>query len=422
MKDYSSFISDLKSIIAVKSTAGEKKDGAPFGEEPRRVLDLFLSVAEKMGFKTINYDGYAGEVIFGSGEEIGIIGHLDVVPEGDGWNTPPYSLTEKDGFLIGRGVMDDKGPTLLCLYALKELKDSGIVPKKKFRLIVGTNEETGWRDIEHLNKKTSLPEYCFSPDGDFPVVYAEKGMAEVIFSLPKLKNFSGLKGGTVVNAVCATAEILPKDKPSPEILDKYGLSFDGEKIISVGKSAHGSRPEDGKNALSPLLSFLADCGENVQNVIDCIFNDKYGVFKTENEQGKITLSAGVVSENENGITLTSDLRVPAPFTFKTATDIIDEFGIPYKLKIRHEPHFLNKDDGFVKTLLSSYKKATGDENARAISQSGCTFARAFKKGCAFGPELPDSESTIHAPNERISKKDLLTTYEIYKSTIFDLSR
>lgn len=422
MKNYDEFFNDLKSLIAIKSVAGKKKDGAPFGEEPKRALDLFLSIAKKMGFETVNYDGYAGEISFGEGDEIGIIGHLDVVPEGDGWETPPYELTFKDGYLIGRGVMDDKGPMLLCLYALKEVKDCGVKPNKKFRFFVGTNEETGWKDIEYLKEKTLLPEYGFSPDGDFPVVYAEKGMAEVAFSLPKLKNFYGLKGGTVVNAVCGYAEVREKGEPDEKPLKKYGLKYEDGKIKGFGVSAHGSRPEEGKNAILPLFNYMKERGEDLENVIDCVFYDKYGIFKTENEQGKITLSAGLVSETDNGITLTCDLRVPAPFTFKTATDIIDKFGIPYKLKVRHEPQFLGKDDAFLKTLLSSYRKVTGEAAAEPLSQCGSTFARAFKKGCAFGPEFLGAIQTIHSPNERMSKSDLLKTYEIYRTALFDLSK
>ena len=422
MKDYAEFFNDLKSLIAVKSVFGAAITGAPFGAENKQALDLFLSIANKMGFETKYYDGYAGEVIFGEGEEIGIIGHLDVVPEGDGWSTPPFTLTERDGYLIGRGVMDDKGPTLLCLYALKELKDSGVIPKKKFRLIVGTNEETGWKDIDYLKKITVLPEYGFSPDGDFPVVYTEKAMGEIAFSLPKLKNFSYFSGGTVVNAVCGYAEAVENGEPDKALLDKYGLIYENGKIKSFGVSAHGSRPEEGKNAILPILQYMNDRGETLSNVIDCVFNDKYGLFKKENEQGYITLSAGIVKETEDGITLTCDLRVPAPFTFKTATDIIDKFGIPYTLKVRHDTQYLDKKDWFLNSLLSSYRKATGEKNAQPIAQRGCTYARAFNKGCAFGPEIPGTTRTIHSPNERVSKKDLLTIYEIYRSTLFDLSK
>ena len=422
MKNYEAFLNDLKDLIAVKSVLGTPETNAPFGKGPKKALDLFLSIAKRMGFSTKEYDGYAGEVTFGEGMEIGIIGHLDVVPEGDGWNSPPYELTRKDGMLIGRGIMDDKGPSLLCLYALKELKDEGVLPKKKFRFIVGTNEETGWKDIEYLKEHVALPEYGFSPDGDFPVVYSEKGMGEVEFSLPKLKYFTDLKGGTVVNAVCGYAEVKEVKDPDFALLEKYGLSFDNGVIKSYGVSAHGSRPETGKNAILPLFSYMAERGEDLENIIDCVFRDKFGLFKTENEQGFISLSAGLVREDNAGVKLTCDLRVPAPFTFKTATDIIDKFGVPYKLTVRHDTQYLGKEDWFLNVLLDAYRKATGETSAQPIAQRGSTFARAFARGCAFGPEIPGTVRSIHAPNEHIPEEDFLKIYDVYKTTLEELSK
>ena len=147
MKDQAQFLYDLKQLISIDSVKTAPSKNAPFGEGVKKALRFFLSLAEKMGFTVINYDDYAGEICYGEGQEIGIIGHLDVVPVGNGWTYPPFSLTEKDGYLIGRGVGDDKGAMLISLYALKELKDSGIFCNKKIRLFVGCDEESGWQDI-----------------------------------------------------------------------------------------------------------------------------------------------------------------------------------------------------------------------------------------------------------------------------------
>ena len=190
------------SLISFKSVLSDKKANAPFGEEIAKALNYTLSLGKKFGFDVINYDDYAGEISVGKGEEIGIMGHIDVVPVGDGWNTDPFTLTKKDGLFFGRGLMDDKAPLLLCLYALKQLKEENIPFNKKIRLFVGCDEESGWRDLDYLNSKTTLPEYGFSPDGDFPVSYAEKGIAIVEFSIPLIKGLSYIKGGTVINAVC----------------------------------------------------------------------------------------------------------------------------------------------------------------------------------------------------------------------------
>ncbi len=421
MEKYSEFIDDLKTLISFKSVKGAKTKDAPFGKESKDALCFFLSVAKKMGFKTINYDNYAGEIIFGKGEEIGIIGHLDVVPEGNGWETNPYVLTFKNGVYYGRGVEDDKGPMLICLYALKALKDSKIKCNKTFRFFVGTNEESGWEDVKYLKTKTTLPEYGFSPDGDFPVVYAEKGMVELTFEIPKFKNFENVVGGTVVNAVCGKASIKPKNEVLDKQLKKYGLLLENGKIISIGKSAHGSCPKLGKNALKPLFRFLLSQKEDVKNVIDCLFNDKYKIFKIKTEQGNVTFSPDLIKEKGDKIYITCDLRIPAPLTLESLTPIFDKFKIPYTTKTRHLPQMVEKDGEFVNALLSSYNKVM-KKKGKPISQNGSTFARAFSKGCAFGPEFIGVPSSIHEPNENISEKNLLFLYEIYKTALFDLAK
>lgn len=421
MQNFNQFISHLSQLISFKSVLGEKAPNAPFGKEVGNCLDWFLSLANEFGFQTINYDGYAGEVYYGEGEEVGIIGHLDVVPVGIGWDSDPFTLTERDGVYYGRGVCDDKTPLLSCLYALKELKDSEIKVNKKFRLIVGCNEESGWQDIEYLKTKTTLPEYGFSPDGDFPVCYAEKGIVEVEFNIPKLIGFECIKGGTALNAVCDLAKAKPLGKIDEKELKQFNLGFDGDYIVSKGKAAHGSTPHLGINAMLKLFEYFLYKGENVKNVLDNLFYDKKGVFKLENEQGTVTLSPNLICENEKGIAITCDLRIPAPFELKDVTPIFDSMQIPYKTKLRHPPMMAEKDGEFVKTLLNAYNEITGDK-AQPISMGGSTFARAFSKGSAFGPKLKGHVDNIHDANENVSKGQILTAYQIYKKSIFDLAK
>ena len=418
---FDEYILTLKSLVSFRSVSGEKTDGAPFGKDVRGALRFFLDTARDMGFTVTDYDGYAGEISFGSGEEVGIIGHIDVVPEGGGWNTEPYTLTLKDGEYCGRGVLDDKGPLLASLFALKELKDFGVSPKRKFRLFIGTNEETGWKDAEYLKAHTTLPEYGFSPDGNFPVSYAEKGMAVVGFKIPALKNFYDLKGGTVINAVCDLSRAKSKIKPDEKLLKKYGLKYNGKEIESFGKAAHGSRPDLGKNAIKPLFEYFKACGEDVGDVIDCLFNDRGNLKNFKTEQGDITFSPDLLYEKDGYVYIKCDCRFPYPIEEKTLTSVFDTFGLDYEMTVKHGTQYVEKDGFLVKTLLSAYKSVMGGD-PKPISQGGSTFARVFKKGVAFGPEFPDLPSTIHEPNERVKKEDLEKIYEIYKKAIFSLAK
>lgn len=421
MQNFSSFISDLETLISYKSYLSSPAKDAPFGLETKKALDYFLSIADRFGFETINYDGYAGEVTFGEGEEIGIIGHLDVVPVGLGWNTDPFKLTKIGDNYYARGIQDDKSPLLLCLYALKELKDSGLSVNRKFRLIVGCNEESGWKDVEYLKTKTTLPEYGFSPDGNFPVCYAEKGLTRVFLSFPALKNFHNLSGGTVLNAVCDYARCeADQNGIDLSLLAKHGLTVNGNVIESRGKAAHGSQPHLGKNALKPLFEYFLDMGENVKNVVDYLFYDKAEIFKLNNEQGFVTFSPNLLSEKDGKVYITCDTRIPAPFTLDDLKPLFNNFGLTVNYYTRHDPVLVPKDGWFVKTLMNAYTKVTLD-SATPISMGGSTFSRAFNKGCAFGPCFPNQIDNIHDANEFVSEKHLLDAYEIYKNTIFDLA-
>lgn len=421
MQNFNNFISDLEKLILYKSEEDTPLENMPFGKGVHDALNFFLSLAESMGLKTKNYDNYMGEVYLGDGEEIGIIGHLDVVPAGTGWTTDPYTLTKIDDVYYGRGIADDKAPMLLCLYCLKELNDSNLPLKRKIRLFVGCDEESGWQDVAYFERNNSFPEYGFSPDGDFPVSYAEKGVVKVEFTIPKLKYFSDIKGGTVINAVCAYATAkASKEKIIPSLLQKHGLTVNDDTIISIGKSAHGSQPHLGKNAILPLFNYFLDCGEDLENVIDCLFKDKFGLSTIKNEQGLLTFSPNLISEENGKICIKADCRIPAPASLDDLLPKLDEFGIEYKTTLTHPPVMVKKDGWFVSTLLSAYNSVTGDKG-QAISLCGSTFARVFKKGCAFGCEFPNKNNHIHEPNECISKNSLIDMYKIYKKAIFDLA-
>ncbi len=414
MKHYSEFKKDLAELIAFKSVFNGAEGDAPFGVETKNALRWFLNKAQSFGFETKNYDDYAGEIVFGEGEEIGVIGHLDVVPTGGGWDTDPFTLTLKDGVFYARGVEDDKGPMLLFLYALKELKESGITPKRKIRFFVGCNEETGWQDVEYLKTKTSMPEYGISPDGNFPVSYAEKGVYVITFDLPKLKYFSGLNGGTVINAVCAYACAKAEKEVSSEELNEYGLTLKDGVIESIGVTAHGSHPELGKNALKPLFEYFSAAGEEVKEVIECLFKDCYGVSELASPQGKVTLSPDLLFEDEKGVHIACDCRVPYPLSVKDVRERLDKSGLKYSVSEKHIPVCVEKDGWFVTSLLKAYESVTG-EKGEPISMGGSTFARVFEKGCAFGVGFPNEDSCAHSANEFFKEELLLKSFEIYKA-------
>lgn len=427
MKNYSLFLDACSQLISFNTENAPAVSGAPFGLENKKALDFFLTLAKSFGFETINYDNYAGEIIFGNGktsaDQVGIIGHLDIIPVGTGWNTPPLKLTEKDGKFYGRGVSDDKLPCLLILFAMKELKDAGIIPERTLRFFVGCNEESGWQDVEYLKTKTTLPEYGFSPDGIFPLSYAEKGMYEIAFLLPPLKNFSNIKGGTAINAVCANASCTAVDGAIiPSLLEKHNLKANGNTITATGVSAHGSAPHLGVNAFKSLFSYMADAGENLKDAIDYLFNDKAGIFNLKNEQGIVTFSPNMVKTVGKKTYLLADMRIPAPFDQNTVIPALNQFGLEYTITEKQPPVVVEKDGWMISKLLSAYKENTGEQTAEPVSMGGSTFARAFKKGCSFGPEFKGVSYHIHDANEQVDVAEVEKTYNIYLSALNKLAK
>ena len=201
-------IKNVSDIIKFESYQQPAKEGMPFGEGVAKSLDYFLALANFFGFETKNYDNYVGEVIWGSGEEFAILCHLDVVPAGSGWTKDPFGgeVDYDNNRIWGRGAMDDKGPAIIALYAMKALKDKGFKPKKKIKLILGCNEESGWGCIEHYNKVAKMPKTGFSPDADFPVIYAEKGILHLKFAFKTQGGFT-VNGGGAANMVCDYCEV-----------------------------------------------------------------------------------------------------------------------------------------------------------------------------------------------------------------------
>lgn len=406
----SDIIDDISDIIKYDSSQKPAKDGMPFGEGAAKCLEKFLSVAASFGFETKNYDNYVGEVIFGEGEEFAILAHLDVVPAGSGWTHDPFGgeIDYKNSKIWGRGAMDDKGPAVIILHALKELKNEGFKPGKKIKLILGCNEESGWECIEHYNKVAHMPEVGFSPDADFPVIYAEKGILQLKLKFPAKKDIS-VKGGERANMVCDYCEArAPLDE---EKLEKCGLTYEDGKIISRGKSAHGSTPELGINAIAPILKYLG-----LDEMHSLLFRDGFNLQKLSDSTGKLTFSPNVIEGGKDGIFVTCDVRYPASFDKSDVLSAIEKAEIPYEVVHFQAPLYNDEKCELIQTLCKVYNEVTG-KSSRPIAIGGGTYARALKCGAGFGPEEVGEEQTIHKANEYITFEKIEKCLKIYKLAI-----
>ncbi|MBO5335221.1 MAG: Sapep family Mn(2+)-dependent dipeptidase [Clostridia bacterium] len=418
-------------MLQYASTQGEPEEGAPFGKETAACLSAFLAKAESFGFETKNYDGYIGEVIFGEGEPFAILAHLDVVPAGDGWKYPPFGGVINDDLsdsgvagkkIWGRGALDDKSPAVCCLYALKALKDEGITPKRQIKLILGCNEESGWQCIEHYKKVATLPKEGFTPDADFPVIYAEKGILHFTLSFP-MENapFKTLTAGERVNMVCSKATaLLTKDAGGKlSLYEKFTECFYDNTtgyMVTYGKSAHASTPHKGENALAKMFAFFATIHEGCKKVYDVLFADQFALQSMEDETGALTMSPNLATFENGVLKITVDVRFPATHSKDEVLAPFAENGIAATVNNYQAPLYNDPNGKLIRTLLKVYNEAMGAD-ATPIAIGGGTYARALERGCAFGPEVPGEESTIHQANEFVTFERIALMNKIYYEAI-----
>ncbi len=433
-KYFNQIVDTTVKLIQFDSSMQPAEGNYPFGKGAGECLEYFLAVAAEMGFETHNYDNYIGEVIFGEGKEFAILAHLDVVPAGSGWTYPPFGGVINDepsaggvkGRKIwGRGAMDDKAPAVVCLYALKVLKDEGVIPTRKFKLIVGCNEEAGWQCIDHYEKVATMPEEGFTPDADFPVIYAEKGILQYTAAFEIAEPpFTALQGGERVNMVCAEVAATLTRKAAEGLVyyeNPVGgtrLSYDNTTNIlrAYGKSAHGSAPHKGANAFEALLCFLSTQNEDCKKAYDCLFGDCALLKSLEDETGKLTISPDVVVYKNGKLYVSVDIRYPATCPLETVLEKLNTWGVEYQIDSHKAALYNSPESALIKTLHGVYVAATG-ENTPPIAIGGGTYARALKQGCGFGPQLPDEEATIHQPDEYVTFDSLRLMSKIYYNAI-----
>ncbi|MGM0437911.1 MAG: dipeptidase PepV [Bacillota bacterium] len=448
-------IATTQELIRIKSVQDSPEDGKPFGKGVNKALEATLEIAKNMGFKTENVDGYAGYAEMGQGEEmLGILCHLDVVPEGSNWTYPPYAAEIHDDKIYGRGSIDDKGPGVAALYAMKAVKDSDITLNKRVRIIFGTNEESGWGGMDYYLKNAEVPDLGFSPDAEFPVIHAEKGI--LIFKLKeKFKNKSengkfaikSIKGGNAPNMVPdhCEAELKGNYKNIEEKLNQflkdhdYDMSIDKKDdsilLKSEGVSAHGSMPADGQNAISQLITFLGtlDLGENDLADFISFYNNKIGMeyygesigcgFEDE-VSGKLIFNVGVIDLSTEDGEITINIRYPVTNKAEEVyKEIEEEINKNIELEeIQHkEPLYVEKDDPLVKNLMNVYRDIVGDEDSEPIAIGGGTYARAIEKAVAFGPLFPGQEELAHQKDEFIGIPELIKNAKIYAGAIAALA-
>ncbi|MGG0254220.1 dipeptidase PepV [Bacillus toyonensis] len=451
-------IRDTQQFLQIKSVWEEEsaKEGAPFGEGVEKALSFMLHKGELEGFSSKNLEGYAGHLEMGKGEElVGILCHVDVVPEGDGWTTPAYSADIREGKIFARGAIDDKGPTMAAYYAMKIVKELGLPLSKRVRMILGTDEESNWKCVDHYFKNEEMPTIGFAPDADFPIINAEKGISDIQVVQNGSEEKKGVyelvsfESGRRLNMVpdFAKAVITGEDVNALTVAyeeylqtaKKIGNStIEGNTVMLQieGISAHGSTPEKGENAGLLLANFLTTVSLDgkanafatfaAETFTGDIFGEKATIAYKDEVSGPLTVNVGRLSyTKENVGNLGLNVRYPVTTNFEEMIAKLKEYVSIHGFEVadysNSRPHHVDKDHVLIRTLQRVYEEQTG-EKAELLAIGGGTYARSLKAGVAFGPLFPGKEELAHQKDEYIEIEDLLKATAIYAQAIHELAK
>ena len=452
-------IRSTQDLIKIKSIKEKSEPGMTYGRGSYEALQYVLNLCESLGFRVKDIDGYAGYAEFGEGNEtIGVLVHIDVVPEGEGWTISPFSGEIREGKLYGRGAIDDKGPTIAVLYALKAIQASGVKLNKKIRVVFGTDEESGFEGINYYLSKEKAFDMGFAPDAQFPLISGEKGM--LLYKLSKklkrntaseiqIKSISGGSAPNMVPGFCKAILRIENEKKSrlEDLIDQFKQNYgfeiaveDKDNLVilsSTGMVAHASTPEEGLNAISIMMLFLDQLQIDDDELFEHIriYNEKiglqdnrksFGANYCDEVSGKMTLNVGLIELNENDYKITMDIRYPISYQANEIVNALHQAfaaaGYNMEQLFALDPIFFPKDHRLLEKLMKVYKNNTKDYESKPIVIGGATYARAMKNVIAFGPVFPGEVELAHKSDEYITLENLFKIAKIYAEALVELSK
>ena len=437
------FVTMLQGWIRTPSVKAETEPGAPFGRDVRNMLDRAVADAKSLGFSVRDFDGYACDITMGEAEEkIAVLGHLDVVPVGDGWTKPPFDAVIENGRMYGRGTNDDKGPALASLFAMKAIRDAGIPLKKSIRMILGCDEESGWEDMEYYGAHERIPDVGFSPDASFPLINTEKGILQLELRAPQAQN--GLKilelfTGNRMNVIPGECKALLEGgeelvRKTEDYARKTGLPYSAELtdrgvlVTAAGIPGHSAYPEGRRNAIGMMLLLLKELGAEgmIAVLAEAVGMESDGkslgcACRDEVSEG-LTCNMGILHLEDGEWFATLDMRVPVTADQDKLQNaaVAHLPGISVTVAEKKPPHHVPADSELVKALIAAYEEESGLEG-KPMSTGGGTYAKVLKQGVAFGALFPDEEDLAHQADEYESIDRLMLAMKIYANALIRLA-
>lgn len=436
-------ISAVQEIVQIDSVKSAAEPNAPYGRGAKAALRYALALGERLGFKVKNCGDRVGYIEYGEGDEtVGVLGHLDVVPVGEGWQYPPFGAEIHDGRLYGRGVLDDKGPVIGAIFALKAIRDLELPLDRRIRVLFGTDEECGSTCVRHyIDSGEEMPTVGFTPDAEYPLIFCEKGTTNVRLG-GKVRDKGNIRvlrltGGVASNVVTPKCTLTAEGHL--KVTEAEGITVteaNGKTTVeALGVGAHGSTPHLGVNAAVKLFKavqnndFGGDFARMMQFVLDMLDGEtngeKLSVRYFDEETGETTVNLGVLDYDGESMEFTLDIRYPKNADPENVKAQISEKAEKYGLgvlSLKQTPIlYIPKDSELIQKLLCVYKEQTG-EIAEPLAIGGGTYAKAFPNMVAFGPMFPGDPEVIHQPNEYAEIDKLMQSFQICAAAMYELAK
>lgn len=434
-----SLIMDLIRLVNIPSVSDPEQTDPPFGQECQNALAWMLNRGRELGFVPTNYDGFAGSLSL-HGEEknnpeqvTGIWCHLDVVPAGEGWLSPPFDALYRDGLVTGRGSQDNKSAAVMGLYVLKGLKELEIPLRHPAALYFGISEECGMQDLDYFLKHYPAPGLSLVADCGFPACFGQKGSLTVTFTTQKCPDIQ-------VNALCAgTADNIIPGSASLSFVQN-GIQHD---LHAQGHAGHSAAPDGTQNAVALLLKEFLNLDELPQETAEALLplyrlaahtdGAPAKISARDSLYGDLTCCATILNWRDGAWELTFNLRYPhgisADRLISRLTDYAQKAGCTLTVKNHLASFGFSPDDPVIQKLTQVYNQETG-ANAKSYAMAGGTYAAKLPHAVPFGISFPDKSAVTrnfpkghgdyHQPDESVEIDQIIRALAIYLTALTEI--
>lgn len=440
---------DLIRAISQESVSRPGEGGYAMGLGCKQCADLMLELGQNYGFDSENDDYYCVSVLHRgkTDKELGILGHMDVVPAGNGWHYEPFRAVEREGYVIGRGSSDNKGPTIMSLYVLRCIRELGIPLRHTLRLIVGFNEESGMKDVEHYLQGHQPPDYTLICDGGWAMCIGEKGIltADLVQPLGP-GSILAMEGGVASNSVPdtawarladvpqATLERLRAECPEAEVEN----AARGVIVRARGRAAHALAPQEGENAIYKLLRLLCEykltdeAARKKLEVLRAALCDDYGTglhIACEDElSGKTTCVGGMLRLQggmlRQSINVRYAIRQDQEKMLAALRARCKSLGVGLENLAYSPPRYTPPELPVPKLLLETCREFLGRRYEPYVMGGG-THARKFPNALPYGPGIMNFVNPFGSPHgidEAVCLKHLTDAIKVYVVALLRLDR